>query len=949
MKRRSFLLQGSLLTTGLSIQHLLPSIINISPRTDSRHFTTSLYDVFKNPADVYRPYVRWWWNGDKVEATELSRELHLLKEAGIGGVEINPIKFPERTNSLNISSVQWLSEEWIELFQSTCIEANSLGLTCDLIIGSGWPFGAEWLQGEERSQVVVIGTKKLEGPLQYEVSIFELLKEADPAISASYTGRRPEILSLILVPDPLTNKNQIKDLNHEINKKFFTLDIPPGEHVLYALVHIHSFMEVINGAPGANGPVLNHYNEAAVKKYLNRMTDTIQKKTGPLSNHVRAFFTDSLELEGANWCSDMMIEFKKRRGYDLFPYLPFLMFKTGSMGNTWDYNYGTGFNPEFKDMIQRMRYDFELTKTELLEERFLNSFIEWCKQNKVKSRVQAYGRGYFPLEGSFDIDLPECETWIRHGIGKEMSEEDYRIGRGYTMINKYVSSAAHLKNKKYISAEELTNIDRVFNESLELCKITGDQSTISGVTHPIFHGFNYSPPNAPFPGWVRYGTFFSERNPWWPYLKYYNTYRARISAILQQATMFADIAVLPPIPDLWSLYGAQNEPFPSLMHPTYQTLIWESIHQNGNGCDYISEQVIRESIIRNGYLIYGQRKYHTIFLIEVLTLEPATAKKLYEFVQTGGRVFCIEEFPDKSPGWNAHLQRDDEVRNWVHLLKNYPSRFILLQKPVRNFTLWYRDIQLQYNIIPYLKINEPNPFITQVRYRADKADLFFIINSNADNAYTIDLSFTKEITHKKYGWIWDPENGERYRIETGSGKFTLELGPAESKLLVFDSLKSGKAWNPLPTGSSKSKQLLQWTAECRHINGAVSQISFDALKDLKDVPDLLHFSGTIMYHTSFDIKDPTETTCINLGKVEGVSELIVNGINCGVQWYGRRIYLIGDKIKTGNNTLEVRVTTGLLNYMKSLKDNPVAQYWTNEGRRNQPYQSMGLIGPVSYY
>jgi hypothetical protein len=53
-----------------------------------------LYQEFKQPASEYRPFVRWWWNGDKVEAEELVRELHLLKEAGIGGVEINPIAFP---------------------------------------------------------------------------------------------------------------------------------------------------------------------------------------------------------------------------------------------------------------------------------------------------------------------------------------------------------------------------------------------------------------------------------------------------------------------------------------------------------------------------------------------------------------------------------------------------------------------------------------------------------------------------------------------------------------------------------------------------------------------------------------------------------------------------------------------------------------------------------------
>ena len=106
-------------------------------------------------------------------------------------------------------------------------------------------------------------------------------------------------------------------------------------------------MEVIQGAPGATGPVLNHYNKAAVKNILTMMSGTIQEKIGPLSSHIRSLFSDSLELEGSNWCADMQAEFQKRRGYDLVPWLPFVLYKIAGMGNTWVYDHGaehaTGF------------------------------------------------------------------------------------------------------------------------------------------------------------------------------------------------------------------------------------------------------------------------------------------------------------------------------------------------------------------------------------------------------------------------------------------------------------------------------------------------------------------------------------------------------------------------------------------------------------------------------
>ena len=89
------------------------------------------------------------------------------------------------------------------------------------------------------------------------------------------------------------------------------------------------------------------------------------------------------------------------------------------MGNTYDTLYPAQYGSEFNKMIERMRYDFELTKTELFHERFVLNFTQWCTSNKIKSRLQAYGRSYLLLEGSFDVDIPECETWLKYGIGKQ--------------------------------------------------------------------------------------------------------------------------------------------------------------------------------------------------------------------------------------------------------------------------------------------------------------------------------------------------------------------------------------------------------------------------------------------------------------------------------------------------------------------------------------------------
>lgn len=63
-------------------------------------------------------------------------------------------------------------------------------------------------------------------------------------------------------------------------------------------------------------------------------------------------------------------------------------------------------------------------------------------------------------------------------------------------------------------------------------------------------------------------------------------------------------------------------------------------------------------------------------------------------------------------------------------------------------------------------------------------------------------------------------------------------------------------------------------------------------------------------------------------------------------WNGDKLkqeeYDISRVVKRGKNNIQIKVTSTLGNYMKSLKDNEVAQNWTG----HQPLNSMGMLGPV---
>ena len=100
----------------------------------------------------------------------------------------------------------------------------------------------------------------------------------------------------------------------------------------------------------------------------------------------------------------------------------------------------------------------------------------------------------------------------------------------------------------------------IFQTTLEEVKVTGDRSNLSGVNHSVLHGFNYSPRQKDFFGWIQFGTYFNENNTWWPYVRPWMDYKARVSALLQNSVYQADIAILPPLEDLWSIHGMQRDP-----------------------------------------------------------------------------------------------------------------------------------------------------------------------------------------------------------------------------------------------------------------------------------------------------------------------------------------------------------------------------------------------------
>ena len=96
--------------------------------------------------------------------------------------------------------------------------------------------------------------------------------------------------------------------------------------------------------------------------------------------------------------------------------------------------------------------------------------------------------------------------------------------------------------------------------------------------------------------------------------------------------------------------------------------------------------------------------------------------------------------------------------------------------------------------------------------------------------------------------------------------------------------------------------------------GAPEKINLPKLVSLHRHKDegVKYFSGTATYKTSFSVKSSMLTedkvVLLDLGAVEVMAEVIVNGVNKGILWSRPYVVDVTDVLKSGENTLEVRVT-----------------------------------------
>ncbi|MDT8400574.1 MAG: glycosyl hydrolase [Bacteroidales bacterium] len=103
-----------------------------------------------------KPFARYWWFASEIKKEDIRYNLNWLKEKGFGGVElawVYPLNAMDTSLEQSYTPRQeWLSPEWQDIVDYAIFYADSIGLACDLTMGTLWPFGDSGVSYAEASQ-----------------------------------------------------------------------------------------------------------------------------------------------------------------------------------------------------------------------------------------------------------------------------------------------------------------------------------------------------------------------------------------------------------------------------------------------------------------------------------------------------------------------------------------------------------------------------------------------------------------------------------------------------------------------------------------------------------------------------------------------------------------------------------------------------------------------------
>ena len=912
--------------------------------------TTALKKGFLNPPASAKPGVYWYFMDGNMTAESMTKDLEAMKKAGIGN-----LIFLEVNVGIPRGKVDFLSEEWQNLFAHAVKEAERLGIEITLGIGPGWTgSGGPWVPAKQSMQHLVSSAVNVIGGAKQKITLAvpppmkpyfgegsftpELKKRWDdfyedvavlayptPAISkkiddidekalyyrAPYSSAKgvkqflPSVAVYDKVPqEAIIPKNKIINLTGRL-KPNGTLDwTPPAGN--WTIVR---FGTRNNGAVTRPAPIpgvgfeSDKFDTVALYAHLDNYVGKLIRKTGKpkLSNAggLKRLHMDSWEMGAQNWTPHFRREFIKRRGYDPLPFYPVY----------------AGNIVQSLEISERFLWDLRQTSQELVLEYHAGAVKKYGHKYNLGLSIEPYDMNpTADLELGNIADVPMAEFWSK-GFGFNSSFSCFES-----------TSIGHVNGKSLIPAEAFTAQDNEgWKQYPGSMKNQGDWAFANGINRFTFHTFqNQVLPDSLRPGMTMgpYGVHWDRNQTWWPMAGAYHQYVSRCSYLLQQGNTVADVLYLTP------------EGSPHVFRPPFSAIEGDVVIPDRKGCNFdgCAPGQLYKASVRDGKIVFpGGASYRILVLPDVKTMTPPLLAKIGQLVKDGAVV--VGSPPLKSPGLSGYPLCDQKVGNlaktiWGDLnqpekqtVRSYGKGKVIwggeLEKNIDNL---YPQYDLTAAILKSMSVKPDFETDGQVRYthRASADwDIYFVSNRTAG----VNESALTFRTTNGTPQLWDPVTGETkflpdFKISGDQVTVPLKFDAYQSYFIIFDKnirvkLAAGKNF-------SEEKEITRldgpWQVAFDPKWGGPANITFDKLQDWTARPEegIKFYSGTAVYHKEFELPaninlNKNGKIYVSLGEVNDMARVRLNGKDLGVIWTAPWRVDISKALVRGQNKLEIEV------------------------------------------
>jgi hypothetical protein len=925
---------------------------------------TSLEQGWQHPPNEARLRAYWWWLNGNVTKASITRDLEEMKAKGFGGaVIIDADGSSQEGNAHAPHGPTFFSPEWCELYKHALREANRLGLEMSLNIQSGWNLGGPMVTADDAAKKIVWSESRITGPTNFNTVLpvpevrenyyrdtfvvayriranqpshlqlqnwreKALLKTLEPFSAPDTTSLFQEFPATPDEEDVRTT--DVIDLTSKLAADGkLHWDAPTGDWQILRFgctIGDHSY--VSTGSEGWQGYAIDVYDAGAFERYWNAVVEPLIADAGPLAGKTLKYLhTDSWEVEAVNWTPTLRDEFKRRRGYDLVPWLPVI---AGKIVNS-------------RDESDRFLFDFRKTLGELAIDNHYRLFRDNARKHSLEIHPESGGPHAVPIDAQRCLgwdDVPMSEFWAWSWT--------HRIGDENRFFVKQPASAAHTYGHRITQDEGFTTIGPHWQEKIwSNLKPSFDKALCEGMNRLVWHAFVCSPDQTGIPGQQYFaGTHLNPKVTWWEKSAPFFSYINRCQFLLQQGLFVADVAYY---------YGDHVPNFAQLKKSDPAKIL------PGYDYDVITEEaLLTRARVSDGKIVLPDgMSYRVLVLPDRDTISLPVLEKIKELVATGATVIGPKpangETLENYPANNGEIaQLADEIWGGKigtgRVIADKTAREVLLADAVQPDCefLSTSDLQLSTNF-------------DYIHRTADGAEIYFVANRST-NFISMNCVFR---VAGKAPEIWDAVSGEHqfaaaYEQKNERTTVPLEFPPCGSFFIIFNepsekhpatALSNNLQLEPLAEVSGP------WTVHFDPKWGGPESVQFNQLESwtIRAEPGIKFYSGTAIYKKTFDLPDLQLASrdaklFLDLGDVHELAEVHLNGKNLGIVWSPPFRVDITSVVKNYGNKLEIEIVNFWPNRIIGDQFLPVEQRFTKTNIRKltkiTPLEESGLIGPV---